>query len=47
MYYSDYRSVQGLMVPYQITRYVSGDKMCDISFSSASFNVGLSDDDFQ
>jgi hypothetical protein len=47
MYYSDYRSVNGLMVPYRISRYISGGKTCDIVFSSVEMNVGIPDSDFQ
>jgi hypothetical protein len=47
MYYSDYRSINGILVPFQISRFISGSKDCDISFSNVSLNVGLSDADFQ
>ena len=47
MYYSDYRSINGLLVPFQVSRYISGEKYCDITFSSVTTNVGLTDTDFQ
>jgi len=47
MYYSDYRSINGLLVPFQISRYISGEKYCDITFSTVTINVGLTDTDFQ
>lgn len=47
MYYSDYRSVNGLLVPFHVSRYISGEKYCDITFSSVAVNVGLTDSDFQ
>jgi hypothetical protein len=47
MYYSDYRSINGLLVPFQISRYISGEKYCDITFNTVTTNVGLTDADFQ
>lgn len=47
MYYSDYRSINGLLVPFQVSRYISGEKYCDITFSTVAVNVGLTDIDFQ
>jgi len=47
MYYSDYRSVNGLLVPFQSSRYIAGEKYCDITFSTVNINVGLTDTDFQ
>ena len=47
MYYSDYRSINGLLVPFQVSRYISGEKYCDITFSSVTTDVGLTDTDFQ
>lgn len=46
-YYADYRLASGILVPYHITRYVSGTKYSEITFASVSINVGLADSDFQ
>lgn len=46
-YYSDYRIVQGVVVPFRITERVSGQSYSDISLSNVTLNSGLSDSDFQ
>ncbi len=46
-YYNDYRPESGLLVPHTLTRYVAGQKFCEITITSVQFNVGLSDTDFQ
>ena len=46
-YYSEYRSVAGLLVPYRVTRYVSRQRESDITLTSVQLNVGLSDSEFQ
>ena len=46
-YFSDFRSVGGLLIPYRITRYIWGQKDSDITLTNVRLNVGLSDGDFQ
>ncbi len=46
-YFSDYRSVEGLLVPHKIVRYVDGQKQCETSLSVVRLNVGISDSEFQ
>ncbi len=45
--YSDYRSVNGITVPFHIVRTVSGQPYCEITLTNVAFNVGLSASDFQ
>lgn len=46
-YYSDYRPVGGLLVPYHLIRYAAGQKFCEITFTSVTVNAGVPDSDFQ
>jgi hypothetical protein len=46
LYYSDFRSVDGVMVPFRLDEYVFGQHTRTILFSSFSTNVGLTDADF-
>ena len=46
-YYSDYRPVAGLLIPHRITRYVAGQKDCEITLTSVLLNVGLADSEFE
>ena len=46
-YYSDYRPVGGILVPFHVTSYLRGQKLADIVLSSVELNVGLSVNDFQ
>ena len=46
-YYSDFRVVQGIVVPFRITRMVNAQKQMEIVLNNIRFNVGLSDVDFQ
>ena len=45
-YYADYRSVNGLLVPFHQTVVIDGKIDTDLIFTSVTFNVGLSDSDF-
>jgi outer membrane lipoprotein-sorting protein len=45
-YLSDYRSVNGMLVPFHQTVYVDGQLDTDLTFTSVSFNVGLPDSEF-
>jgi len=44
--YSDYRAVQGIMVPFHQTRYVDGKIREELQLQSIEFNVGLQDSEF-
>lgn len=44
--YSDYRSVQGVMVPFDQQTYANGKLVFDFSVSNVSFGVTLPDSDF-
>jgi hypothetical protein len=46
-YFSDYRNVNGLLVPYRVTRYVEGQLYSDFVLTNVALNVGVSDADFQ
>jgi outer membrane lipoprotein-sorting protein len=46
LYLSDYRSVNGLQVPFRQTLFINGQLDTDMKFQSVTFNVGLSDSDF-
>jgi hypothetical protein len=45
--FSDYRVVNGINAPFQLSESISGQKTLSIQFSSISFNTGLTDSDFQ
>lgn len=47
-YYSDYRNINGVLVPFHMTRFVSGQKYSDLQLSIVQIDTGLnSDSDFQ
>jgi hypothetical protein len=46
VYLSDYRSVNGLMVPFHQTIFIDGKADSDITFTSVNLNVGLLDSEF-
>lgn len=46
IYLADYRSVNGLLVPFHQTVDIDGQLDSDIQFTSISLNVGLLDSDF-
>ena len=47
-YYSNYQNVSGVLVPFQSTRFVSGQKYSDLQLSAVQIGVALnSDSDFQ
>jgi hypothetical protein len=46
VYLADYRSVNGLMVPFHQTVFIDGQVDSDITFTSVSLNVGLLDSEF-
>lgn len=46
VHFSDYRNVNGILVPYSIHQYVNGTPWAAISIQSVTFNSGLTDADF-
>lgn len=46
LYFSDYRSVNGLVLPFATTERMDGQRVSSIQVNSFSFNTGLSDSDF-
>ncbi len=46
VYLADYRSVNGLLVPFRQTVFINGNLDSDITFTSVNLNVGLSDAEF-
>ena len=47
VYFSDYRQVNGVLVPFAITEYMGGQRTWSIQLTDIKFNIGLSDADFQ
>jgi hypothetical protein len=45
--FSSYTNVNGLVVPYSVTEMIDGQKTWTVQLSNISFNVGLTDVDFQ
>jgi TPR repeat protein len=46
IYFADYRSVSGMLVPFHQTVFIDGQLNTDFKLTSVTFNVGLSDSDF-
>ncbi len=46
VYFADYRSVNGLLVPFHQTVFIDSSLDSDTTFTSVSLNVGLLDSDF-
>jgi hypothetical protein len=46
-YFDDYRSVQGVLVPFHLIRFVSGQKDSEILVNTIEFNSSISDSEFQ
>lgn len=44
--FGDFRSVNGILFPFEITQYVSGRKISMIRYDSITLNSTLSDSDF-
>lgn len=44
--YSDYRQIQGVMIPFHQQTYVNGQVMFDLALSDVTFGALLSDSDF-
>ncbi len=45
--FSDYRMVQGALMPFRIERFNDGIKTEDMQFTNVRFNAGLKDQDFK
>jgi len=45
--YSDYRPIQGIMIPYKVAVYVNGQESAEIQFTSAVLNSGINPRDFE
>lgn len=46
-YFSDFRVVNGLLIPHRFVRFISGQKDAEITLTSVRFNLGLSDSEFE
>jgi hypothetical protein len=46
-YFSDYRSVGGILVPFRRTRFLGGHMQMDVVLTAVQLNVGLPMSDFQ
>jgi hypothetical protein len=46
MYFSQYRNINGILVPFHFATYVDGTLESDVVLKSIVFNVGLSESDF-
>jgi hypothetical protein len=44
--FSDYRTVNGVQVPFHVQKYINNGLVLDLQFSNAQFNSGLSAADF-
>ena len=47
MHFSDYRPVNGILVPFSVTEKGGGQRLSTIQFNQISFNTGLRDTDFE
>lgn len=46
-YYSDYRRVGSVLVPYRISQFIMGQKLSDITVTSVTLNTGVPDTRFE
>jgi len=46
-YYSDYRAVSGVLMPFRICNFTAGQKLWDIVFTSVQANVPVTASDFE
>ena len=44
--YGDYRLVGGILMPFKVSNYLSGQKLWDVNFRDIRLNAGVSDGDF-
>jgi outer membrane lipoprotein-sorting protein len=45
--FSDYRSIQGALMPFKVERYLSDIKAEEMQFTSVRFNASVKDDVFK
>jgi outer membrane lipoprotein-sorting protein len=45
--YSDYLSIQGIMIPHAVAVYLNGQESAEIQFNSAVLNTGLNTSEFE
>jgi hypothetical protein len=46
LYYSDFRPVNGVLVPFAITTEIAHQRLWSVQLTDVTFNVGLTDSDF-
>lgn len=46
VFYSDYRTVSGMEIPFRQATYINGKLLSELTLQSVTFNVGLSSADF-
>lgn len=46
-FYKDYRNVQGVLIPFKISRFIAGQKDSEITMTKVDLNVGVSASEFQ
>jgi len=46
-YFSDYKKVEGMMIPYSLTIFQDGEEFMKMTVTEATFNSGLEDDLFK
>lgn len=47
IHFSDYRSANGIQVPFHVERYLNGGLILDLHFDTVTLNSGVSTSDFQ
>lgn len=47
VYFSDFRTVQGALVPFSVSEYVNNQRVWSLQLDNLEFNTGLTDADFQ
>jgi hypothetical protein len=47
LYFSDYRAVNGVLMPFLISEWMGGQRIWSVQLASMTFNTGLADSDFQ
>lgn len=47
IYFSDYRPVSGILVPFSVSEYVGGQRVWSLQITNVTFNTGLTDSNFQ
>lgn len=47
LYFSDYRSVNGVLMPFSISEWIGGQRVWSLQLTSITVNTGLTEADFQ